>query len=303
MSVSPAGNRLRSGETLLLDGAIGTELERRGAHVDPQLWCVDAAIAHHDLVLGMHVDYIAAGSDVITTNTYAASPLILRGTRLEAAFEEIVARSVEAACEARRLSGRTGVSVAGSLSHLLPGVLGPGAAPVSQAEMQDAFSRLAERLAAGGVDMILLEMMYHPDRMQAAYQAATATGLPVWAGFSARRGDGGALLAFTKDIDLPFTDLVDLACDWRVEAAGVMHTRSDLVPAALDVVAARFDVPLYAYPDSGGFNPPNWDFTDVISPETFRTSALAWRDRGVRVFGGCCGLGVEHIRALSVLKV
>jgi homocysteine S-methyltransferase len=302
MSKSLAGDRLCRGETLLLDGAIGTELERRGAKVDPQLWCVDAALANYDILLGVHRDYISAGADVITTNTYASSPLILKGTRLEGNFEAVVDRSVEAALEARRLSGRDDVSVAGSVSHMVPGVFGPGAELVSQTEMEDAFGRLAERLALGGVDLILLEMMYHPNRVGPAYCAAAETGLPVWAGFSARQGASGELLAFTREEDLAFGELLDQARSWQVEAAGVMHTRYDLIPKALEAVVARFGTPLYAYPDSGGFNAPNWDFTDVILPKTLLDAAKTWHDLGGRVFGGCCGLGVDHIRALSVLR-
>lgn len=302
MKTSAIGGRLKNGETILIDGAIGTELDRRGVKVDPHLWCVDAALSDEELLLSVHRDYIDAGADLITTNTYASSPLILHGTVLEDAFETVVDRSVELALEARQQSERADVAVAGSLSHLVPGVLGGHGQAPSADEMAEAFGKLAERLAVAGVDLILLEMMYHPERMELAYQAAHATGLPVWAGFSARRNDQGVLCAFPKDNDISFADLIAGAAHWELEAAGVMHTRSDITANAVAVVGAQFDVPRYAYPDSGGFNPPNWNFTDVITPQTLVTYAMEWQAAGVRGFGGCCGLGFEHIRALNVLK-
>jgi S-methylmethionine-dependent homocysteine/selenocysteine methylase len=53
------------------------------------------------------------------------------------------------------------------------------------------------------------------------------------------------------------------------------------------------------YAHSGKFVEPNWIFNDVISPEDYAAAAKAWKQRGVQVIGGCCGIGVEHIELLG----
>jgi len=87
-----------------------------------------------------------------------------------------------------------------------------------------------------------------------------------------------------------------------VEAVGVMHSRADLIAPALAQVRARTDAPLTAYPDSGHFEMPRWNFRDVMSTADFRGYAERWVADGVQVLGGCCGLSLDHIRAIADLK-
>lgn len=184
-------DRLRRGGIVLLDGGTGTELQRRGVAMDPQAWCGPAALAHAGVLEEVHRAYIAAGADVITTNTFASSRLMLEPAGFADRFEEINRTAVATAHRARDASGRPDVLVAGSLSHMCPIVRGaaqpdPTRRP-SIAAMAEAISELALLLRDEGCDLILLEMMYDPRRLGPALDAAMQTGLPVWAGFSARR--------------------------------------------------------------------------------------------------------------------
>ena len=306
MSYAEIERRLEAGGVVILDGGTGTELELRGAAMDPQAWCGPATLEHTDLLECIHRDYIAAGADIITANTFASSRLMLSQAGCEDRLEDINRAAVGAAHRARAAGGRDGVAVAGSLSHMLPIVAGaaksdPAKAP-SPAEMSDAFAEMAGLLLEEGCDLILLEMMYHPDRMEAAFRAAVATGLPVWAGFSARRGENGQTLSFASDKDIPFEETVRILADFRVAAAGVMHTSSNVVGDALAIVRDAFDGPLIAYPDSGYFKMPHWQFQDIIPPDEFREFARQWIASGVQVVGGCCGLSPEHIAAIAPLK-
>ena len=81
-----------------------------------------------------------------------------------------------------------------------------------------------------------------------------------------------------------------------------MHTPSDVVGDALAVLRNNFDGPLIAYPDSGYFKMPHWQFEDVISPAEFLKFATGWVADGVQVIGGCCGLSPEHIAVIASLK-
>jgi len=78
----------------------------------------------------------------------------------------------------------------------------------------------------------------------------------------------------------------------------IMHTPVPDVEKALEIVKRYWDGPVGVYPESGYFTMPNWQFVDVIEPNELGKSAQAWIDNGVRMVGGCCGLGPEHIAAL-----
>ena len=307
MSYEGLKRRLGDGGIVILDGGTGTELERRGIPMDPEAWCGPANLAHLDTLEAIHRDYIAAGADIVTANTYASSRLMLGPAGCADRFEDINRAAVRTAFRARAASGRPEVAIAGSLSHMVPMAGGTAHIDLSrlprEAAMSEAFGELAALLAEEGCDLILLEMMYDPERMPAAFAAATATGLPVWAGFSARRGADGQVLSFAADKDVPFEEVVQVLADFDVAAAGVMHTPSDLVAETIAILRGVFDGPLVAYPDSGYFKMPSWQFEDVISPDELLAFATDWVAGGVQVLGGCCGLSPAHIAALAPLKV
>ncbi len=298
--------RLKRGETVLLDGGTGTELQRRGVAMDPEAWCGPATLENTSLLEAIHSDYIAVGADIITVNSYASSRLMLTPAGYGDRFEEINRAAVHAALRARQASGRDDVLVAGSLSHMCPLYEGTSQADPRRlppaAELAEAFGELAALHRDEGCDLILLEMMYDPERMVHAFKAAEATGLPVWAGFSVRRGGDGRVLSFAPDVDLPFETLLAVLDDFDVAAAGVMHSAPNVTGDALDILRGVFSGPLTAYPDSGYFTMPEWQFEEVIPPAELLRFATDWLGRGMQVVGGCCGLSPEHIAALQSLK-
>jgi methionine synthase I (cobalamin-dependent) len=294
--------RLAAGEVVILDGPTGTELQRRGVPMDPAAWCGPATLENDQLLTEIHADYISAGAEVITANTFASSRLMLARAGLADRVSEINERAVAAALRAReRSAAGAEVVVAGSLSHMVPvrqgaAVTDPAQLP-SPAEIEDALHELAQILASAGSELIILEMMYHPARIRAALDAALATGLPVWYGASARRGRDGRAIGFNQSEEISLEDVASMIPQRRIDAAGIMHTGAEVMADALEVVRPHFDGPLMAYPDSGYFEMPDWRFVDVIAPDRFEAFC---RDRiasGVRIIGGCCGLTPEHIRA------
>jgi Homocysteine S-methyltransferase len=137
--------RLAAGEIIVLDGATGTELQRRGAAMDPAAWCAPATLHADRLLTEIHADYIDAGADVITANTFASSRLMLSGAGLAERTDEINRRAVAAALRARDTHERSAqVVVAGSLSHMMPmaagtATLDPRTVP-SDSQIRDAFN-------------------------------------------------------------------------------------------------------------------------------------------------------------------
>jgi len=293
-------------DIVILDGGTGTELERRGVKMSPQAWCGPATLGNLDVLEAIHRDYIAAGADVITANTFASSRLMLNQAGLGESCQEINRAAVRAAIDARDASGKTGVAVAGSLSHMIPVLAGLAISDEtrmpSTAEVEDAHLELAAIHHEEGCNLIALEMMYRPVHLESALRAATATGLPVWAGFSCRRAADGTVLSFEQNREIPFLEIVSILKDFDVAAAGIMHTPSNLIADALDILRGAFDGPLTAYPDSGYFKMPDWQFDNIIPPGELVGFARGWIRQGVQVLGGCCGLSPEHIGALATLK-
>jgi homocysteine S-methyltransferase len=290
--------RLDDGDIVILDGATGTELQRRGVAMDPSAWCGVASLANQALLTEIHRDYIAAGAEVITANTFASSRVVLQQAGYGDKVVEINRAAVEAALRARDAADHE-VVVAGSLSHLAAfdsAKLPPAERP-SDAEAAESFRELAGILKDAGVDLLMLEMMYHPTRTPLAVEAALATGLPVWFGLSARRGADGRLLSYFSEADVPFGKIVDMIPEQGIDAAGCMHSGAEITGAALAQIRKRFKGPLMAYPDSGYFEMPDWRFHDVIAPARLERFYADWLEEGVQIIGGCCGLTVEHIRA------
>ena len=284
---------LDRGDVVLLDGATGTELQRRGAMMDPVAWCGAAGQNHAATLEVIHRDYLAAGARIVTANTFATARHVLAAAGFGEAYGEINGRTLAAARAA--VSAYPEAVLAGSLSHMIP----PG--DPDPVEFADGLVEQAEMLAEGGCEVILLEMMFAPERIEPAFRAAAATGLPVWAGFSVRRGAGDEVLAFARQREIPFADVLAILEDYPVDAAGIMHSEPEVTGEAIAMLKARFAGPLSAYPDSGHMIDHDWQFQDIISPEALTDYAAQWIDQGVQVIGGCCGLGVDHIGALAPL--
>ncbi|MEM1161124.1 MAG: homocysteine S-methyltransferase family protein [Pseudomonadota bacterium] len=295
-------SRLDKGEIVLMDGATGTELQRRGVVMEPTAWCGDAALQGTDALRQVHLDYVTAGAEVITANTFATSRIVLNAAGLADRYAEINEVTLTAALAVREQ--HPDVLIGGSISHMTPRRDQHGEPDLK--ELAEAQMELADTLKTAGVDLILLEMMFTPERLEASFQAAKSTGLPVWAGFSARRGKdrgrGGEVLCFSQNQDIPLIEAVSILPDYDIAAAGIMHSESEVTGDALDVVRQVFDGPLTAYPDSGHMILPDWQFEEVIPAEDFVDFARGWKSDGVQIFGGCCGLGPAHIEALGVLR-
>jgi S-methylmethionine-dependent homocysteine/selenocysteine methylase len=292
-----------AGKIIVIDGATGTELERRGAAMNDKAWSAMATLTDPELLRGVHEDYIRAGARVITANTFSTNRNMLEPAGLGSRFEELNRRAVELARQARDRTGTVErVAVAGSMSHQIPIVAGADqrdAHSVPPAEVAEAnFREMAELLAASGVDLILTEMMSDPELANPAIAAAVATGLPVWVGFSVRAGQSGAPVAYARP-ELSAAEMLEAIPLDGIRAAGVMHSKVNTIAPTVELLKARWTGPLMAYPDSGYFKMPHWQFADIIPVDDFVAYSRQWIAAGVQIVGGCCGLGIEHIEALT----
>jgi S-methylmethionine-dependent homocysteine/selenocysteine methylase len=283
--------RLRYGDHILMDGATGTEIERRGVPMVDNAWNGAGALTHPEVVRQVHEDYIRCGAQIVITNTFSTSRHVLQDADLEEHFEYLNRRGVELAQEARANMQAPNVLVAGGITHWSH----TGTPPPTQVLRANAEEQTAI-MAEAGADLILLEMMSDIETTLILLTASKKSGLPVWVGFSCKLDEQGVvrLLGGTtlvegimaiKDKDVP------LVC--------IMHTEVHDIDSCLDVLEGSWLGPVGVYAHSGDWVAPNWIFDDTISPEEYASAAASWIQRGVQVIGGCCGIGFEHIQLLA----
>ncbi|MGB9142672.1 MAG: homocysteine S-methyltransferase family protein [Aestuariivirga sp.] len=288
-----------AGQTIILDGGTGTDIQRRGAPMSGETWCAEVNLTHPDIVRTVHEDYIRAGADIITANTFASSALSFSHYGRD---DDLLKIDIAAVAIARQAAAGKPVAVAGSVSTMRPVEPGPDRTLKDrewpEAQARGLFRRKVENLARAGVDLLMMEMMRDVDYSVYATEAAIATGLPVWVGISVERNANGRLVGFGREDQL----LDDVAK--RLAATGpavmsIMHTSSNDTDEALDILGRYWKGPTGVYPECGYFKSPDWQFVDVITPQDLVARSHDWQAKGASIFGGCCGIGAEHIAALA----
>ncbi len=290
----PLLSRLEDGP-LLADGAMGTMLHATGVPIDA---CFDALnLSDPDAISVVHRAYIAAGADIIETNTFGANRLRLEHHGLADKVKAINKRAVKLAREEREISGQP-VLIAGSIGPTGRSVGAFSRTPV--AEVEAIFREQAEALLEGGVDLLFIETMGSLDEMDAAVAAIRAAcDLPIVAMMTF--GDDGSTLSG----DLPRTVLRRLV-DSGVSVVGGNCSvgPGKLLPVMRMLDRDRHDVVdgdrihLACLPNAGW---PTFVGSRVFYPSSadyFAGFAIDAIDAGVGLIGGCCGTTPEHIRAM-----
>jgi methionine synthase I (cobalamin-dependent) len=308
--------RLKNNEVLVLDGAIGTELQAMGVPMHPIAWCGEALYTQPYVVRLMHERYIHAGADIISTDTFSTLRHVLEASGYGDYVREINLRSVYLAQEAReRAAGGRPVYIAGVMGNFgvgrraSTGRLWGGSSngyELTNEQATEYYEELAEVLAEGGVDFFLLENLGNQDHRILAQRAAKATGLPVWMGFTgATSGDTrpGAM-GDRKYHDMTVErGLNEVLAEGGVDAVGVLHSQMREQTPAVEYLAKHFDGPITSYPDAGrkDYTIPhlNRSVPNEYSVEMFVNEAKKWVDMGTQVIGGCCGYGLDYIKPLK----
>jgi S-methylmethionine-dependent homocysteine/selenocysteine methylase len=279
----------RRGPPLVLDGALGTELERRGVATALPLWSARALLEHPEVVAAIHRDYVEAGADLLTADTFRTQRRTLAREALGARTRELTERAVALAREAAARPGRR-VFVLGSAAPL-EDCYRPDLVP-DEAALAREHAEHAGLLAAAGVDAILVETMNTVREARAALRAAGATGLPALASFVC--GPAARLLSGE-----PLAAGLEAAAAEGAAALGVNCLPPSAVAPCLPALADS-GLPFVVYANLGepdpvrGFAP-----REDCPPEAFAALARHWREAGASIVGGCCGTRPEHVRALA----
>ena len=297
---------LRQGEFILMDGALGTELERRGVPFEGNGWSAYAVRDHGEVIRQTHVDYLQAGAKLHIVNSFALARHVLEPIGLAAEFEELNRRSVVLFDEAVERIGmdRGNLWVAGSLSTF--------AANSNRSLLPDNETLLvnyrdqARVLYDSGVDLFVLEMLFDIETTRVMLKAVEEFGLPVILGFTCdwQAGSGNSKVSARGMGKAPILlreilpDLI-VALGTADIIMSIMHSDPDVTDAALEELKQCWSGPVAVYPNSGEFVDLRMQFDTVCSVESFQQAANRWIDGGVQIVGGCCGIGPEHIQGLS----
>lgn len=283
---------------ILLDGGLGRELRFRGIEIPSTIWSTEGLLVAPDMVRQIHEDYIAAGADIITTNTYGIIRSDLAKVGIEDRFAELNALACSLAHQARATAGRP-VLIAGSLPPLR-GSYRPDL--VGAFDVIEPLYREQADLLAPHVDLLLCETMSSAAEGRAAARAASQTGREVWVAWTLHEDRSGRLRsgetiaqAIAALGDLPVSGLLVNCC------APESITRA--MPELL-ATGARY---VGGYANTFQPVPEDWTLDGIgetdgllslrqdLDPEHYGRHVADWLDAGATVVGGCCGTRPAHI--------
>ena len=296
--------RLENNDIIILDGAIGAELEKKGAKMHKDLWCGTCSVESPDLVKKVHEEYILAGADIITTNTYATTPIAMKQYGFDNQISEFNKKSVQLAKEAVKNTNKD-VAIAGSVSTF--GSL----YKFGLEAMKPGFKEQLNILSNEGVDLIILEAMSsQADIVETIVECSSQSKLPVWLSISCVIDDNTnkVMLGYNDTVDTDTNVYEDFETSMdnfsKIHQGPILIAHSDIevTGQAIKIAKKKFNGVLGAYPNRGHYEKPHWKFVDNITPSEYLEKAKSWVGNGTQIIGGCCGVGVEEIKAISVLK-
>ncbi len=281
-------------KVLLLDGATGSELQNRGYPTVLPLWSATANLDAPNLVKQIHADYIHAGADIISTNTFRTTQYAYAKTsKKEEAFISLKS-AVKLAKEARKESGRD-VLIAGSLTTL-EDCYKPQNTP-DRTTMFKAHKQQIAWLADQGIDLLLLETMNNIAEAVITAEIASETSLPVFISFIT---NGQGQLLSGEGLN----EAINGVAKYNPTAI-LLNCRSlDTIDKDITILRSDWDGFIGAYANGYGNADDDWGWVcddEERSLKDFLIIGKKWLADGINIIGGCCGTTPKHISGLRSL--
>ena len=278
----------------LLDGAMGSEFIRRGEILPPHTWSADVNLTNPDLLYGIHQEYVTAGVDYLTTNTFRTTPRAYQKTGLSYKEAYSTAKiSMHNAVQMARKASNDSIKILGSIAPL-EDCYSPDLFPGADLATKE-FSVIAEWLADERIDIFLLETMNNILETKTCLDVVEKYKLPIWVSFNLLDSDhiqsGESLKDAIKMVDKFSVDCVLLNCN------PLNRTFS-----ALETLARYCSGKWGIYPNLGVGEPsPDGIIKDYHSDTEFIDLTKNAVKLGATVVGGCCGSNPKHIELLKNL--
>ncbi|MBB4575808.1 homocysteine S-methyltransferase family protein [Rhizobium lentis] len=294
--------------TRILDGGMSRELLRLGAELKQPEWSALALINSPDIVRDVHKEFIAAGSEIITTNSYALVPFHIGEDRFQTEGAALIRLAGRLAREAADAVIDRKVLVAGSL----PPIFGSYEPQNFQPErVQDYLKVLVENLDPF-VDIWLGETLSLIAEGKAVREAVSASGKPFWISFTLADDEADIESGEPK---LRSCETVEEAASWAVSSGAEAFlfncSKPEVMRGAVETAArvfrkanARIEIGVYANAFEGeqGASAANeglHDTRDDLDDDAYSRFACSWAEAGATIIGGCCGIGAAHIHRLG----
>jgi homocysteine S-methyltransferase len=283
---------------LLLDGATGTELDRRGVDIALPLWSARALLEAPDVLADIHRDYLEAGAGAITTNTFRTHRRSLARAGFGDRAAELTRRAVEIARQARN-AHKPGALVLGSVAPL-EDCYRPDLAPEAEA-CRAEHAEMIGCLVEAGVDLILIETMNNLAEAIAAADAARRMAPGKWMLSVCTKPQGPPGVLLSGEPATPLLDRADNAYAIGVNcvAAPDLEAQVRFLAEALSPGARIMAYANVGYADEAG----NWISTDAVDPARFAAHARRWVGAGATIVGGCCGTTPDTIRRMAAILI
>jgi homocysteine S-methyltransferase len=306
MPHNPLAALLAEDRCLLLDGALATELERRGCDLRDPLWSAKVLLEQPQLIRQVHLDYFAAGAQCAITASYQATPLGFAARGLDMArSRQLIARSAQLALQARAAYRAThaqagALLVAGSIgpygAYLADGAEYRGDYALPRAALREFHRPRVAALVEAGVDLLACETQ--PSLPEVAALLDVLQEFPqavAWFSFTLR--DAAHLSDGT-----PLREAVAVLDGHpQVVALGINCVAPALATDALRHLGALTELPLVVYPNAGERYDADrkcWQ-ADGAEAGTLPDQLDAWRAAGARLIGGCCRTTPQDIARLA----
>lgn len=292
-------SKLLHGDTLVLDGAMGTELARRGIPTPGPLWSATGLTDHPDAIRRIHGEYATAGADIIVANTFRTNVRTLRrtglldqGAQLNHTAIDLAQRGAAGAKLRQIWAGASPrpLLVAASVAPV-EDCYSPDRTP-AEPDLAAEHAQMMTWLKAAWPDLVWIETMNTVREARAAARAASNAELTFVVSFVLRQS--GNLLS-TESLE----EAVAAVEPFGPTAIGLNCIPPDGITAHLPRLRQLTELPLVAYAHINNPEPtPGWSFSEDATPAQYARQVKRWLDLGASIVGGCCGTTPAHIRAV-----
>ena len=274
----------------ILDGAIGSELILRNQKLPPHIWSADTNLTNPNLLLDIYREYIEAGANYITTNTFRTTPRAYKKTGLSySVANKIAEKSMQSAIKIAKKASNESVKVLGSIApledcyspNLFPGV------NIAKSE----FSIIVKWFKEGGIDGYLLETMNNIPETKLCLEIVREYSLPVWVSFNLKN-------SYLLQSGERLKDAIKMTTGFDVECILLNCNPLNRTKDAMKILSDNCSI-WGIYPNLGIGDPsPDGIITDYHSDDQFLDLCKNAIDLGASVLGGCCGTSPRHIKLL-----
>ncbi|BBM82147.1 homocysteine S-methyltransferase family protein [Candidatus Uabimicrobium amorphum] len=286
---------------LLLDGGFGRELQARGESIAAPLWSANVYYSRPEIVKEIHLDFIHAGAEIITTNTYAITEYYLKKAGKQGEQHQLLHAAYDFAHQARQcVVVDYPIYIAASIPPLSESYRADLVANVAKLEAE--YTMLIDTAVKNNVDILLAETLSHSVEAKVIAKIAKQCKLPLWISFTVnaagnlRSGESLQTVA-TQILDMGVhAVLVNCATLPNLnKSIEILQALSQKKPFTFGVYGNRFNEIPTNFALENGLNTIN----TVLSKKDYVHAVKTWLDKGASIIGGCCGIGPEYITEIK----